>query len=263
MTLLQPMMVAALLASGLGAACCGTSRCRWPIGSGSTKRRVGGLVSIFAFIMIPAVFSAGFLTDHVGKQAVLVGGGALVFVRLVLLSLAQSYAAALAAVLLLGGGWSLLINVGNVLTPHAFPGGVARATNLANVYFGIGAFLTLAGHDRAGAASFLPLALLLLSAVTLTPAAASPSAWTFPSSGRPSLPKLAQPGQGRCRSHSLGVGSRFFCRHWKRPSPWTTSLSPGAAFVRGWPPLCCRPFGWRSCRAWRPRSLCRPVGKRP
>jgi fucose permease len=43
---------------------------------------------------------------------------------------------------LLGGAWSLLINVGNVLTPVAFPGSAAYATNLANVFFGLGAFLT-------------------------------------------------------------------------------------------------------------------------
>jgi hypothetical protein len=43
---------------------------------------------------------------------------------------------------LLGAAWSLLINVGNVLTPVAFPGSTAYATNLANVFFGLGAFLT-------------------------------------------------------------------------------------------------------------------------
>lgn len=47
---------------------------------------------------------------------------------------------------LLSAAWSAMINVGNVLTPIAFGGGdparIAFATNLANVFFGIGAFLT-------------------------------------------------------------------------------------------------------------------------
>src|SRR5205823_4033545 len=49
----------------------------------------------------------------------------------------------LAAVLMFGAAWSLLINVANVLTPPAFSTqDLAYATNLANAVFGLGAFLT-------------------------------------------------------------------------------------------------------------------------
>jgi fucose permease len=44
--------------------------------------------------------------------------------------------------MLLSAGWALLINVGNTLVPEAFPGTEAQANNFANVFFGLGAFLT-------------------------------------------------------------------------------------------------------------------------
>src|SRR5262249_22004215 len=102
----------------------------------------GGLVSLFGFVMIPVIFTAGFLTDHVGKQGVILAGAVLFAVSLALLAAARVYAVALAAVVLLGAAWSLLINVGNVLTPQTFPGSPAQAANLANVFFGLGAFVT-------------------------------------------------------------------------------------------------------------------------
>src|SRR5205085_10721875 len=131
--------------------------------------RVGGLVSMFGFIMMPVVLTAGFLTDLVGRQGVLVAGTLALSASLFLLARARGYLTALAAVLLLGAGWSFLINVGNVLTPVAFPGSPAQATNLANVFFGLGAFLTpllVAGLTR-----MLSLggALAVLGALVLTP----------------------------------------------------------------------------------------------
>src|SRR5688572_27447910 len=103
------------------------------------EARVGGLVSIFGFAMIPVILTAGFLTDLAGRQVVLIGGGVLLAASLALLAWARAYPAALAAVILMSTGWALLINAGNVLTPLAFGGSIAYATNLANVFFGIGA----------------------------------------------------------------------------------------------------------------------------
>jgi fucose permease len=142
MLLLQPMMIAALLVCGLGAALLGSIKLTLASRLEIDEGRVGGLVSLFGFIMIPVILSAGFVTDLVGRQVVFMSGCVLLALSLGLLALARSYLIALTGVVLLSCGWSLLVNVGNVLTPLAFPGGMAYATNLANVFFGLGAFLT-------------------------------------------------------------------------------------------------------------------------
>src|SRR5207237_8244329 len=94
---------------------------------------------------------------------------------LVVLGFARSYPPALLAVVLLSAGWSLMINVGNVLTPLAFQSEaaeakVAYATNLANVFFGLGAFLTpLAVAFLVRWLSF-STALVLLGLLSMVPA---------------------------------------------------------------------------------------------
>lgn len=145
MSLLQPMMVAALLVSGMGVALLGSFKVPLARRLQIDEARVGGLISVFGFTMIPVIFTAGLLTDWLGKQGVLMGGSVLFAASLFLLGRARNYPSALAAVVLLSGAWSLLINVGNVLVVPAFGGGgqsEAFATNLANVFFGLGAFLT-------------------------------------------------------------------------------------------------------------------------
>src|SRR6185436_14349793 len=90
----------------------------------------------------------GFLVDAAGKQAVLAGGFALLIAALVLLARLRSYPPALIAVLLLGTGWSALVNVLNVTSPPAFiaPGDTTTPTsyamNMGDFVFGLGAFLT-------------------------------------------------------------------------------------------------------------------------
>jgi len=98
-------------------------------------------------------------------------GSGLMACSLLGLALAKSYPPALLAVVLTSGGWSLLINVGNVLTPLTFGGDVAYATNLANVFFGMGAFFTpLVAAFLVRRLSFAT-ALILLGILTLIPAA--------------------------------------------------------------------------------------------
>jgi fucose permease len=145
MILLPTTMVLALLATGLGAALTGSIKVPLAARLRIDEARVGGLVSAFGFTLVPVIFTAGFLTDLVGRQVVLVGGSLLLAVSLVMLAVARSYLAALAAVIVLSAGWALMINVGNVLTPLAFPGRLSYSTNLANVFFGLGAFLTPLG----------------------------------------------------------------------------------------------------------------------
>jgi fucose permease len=172
MSLLQPMMIAALLVSGMGVALLGSVKLPLADRLKFDEGRVGGLVSLFGFVTTPVIFMAGFLTDLLGRQVTIMGGCLLLALSLGLLARARTYAVALVGVVLLSSGWSLLVNAGNALTPLAFPGGsTAYATNLANVFFGLGAFLTpLAATFLVRRISF-PAALTLLGALALVPAA--------------------------------------------------------------------------------------------
>ncbi|HEX3655313.1 MAG TPA: MFS transporter [Pirellulales bacterium] len=170
MSYLQATMILALLATGLGAALLGSVKVHLAARLRIDEARIGGLVSLFGFTLVPVIFTAGFLTDLVGRQVVLVGGSLLLAASLGLLAVARSYVAALVAVIVLSAGWALVINVGNVLTPLAFGGNsLAYATNLANVFFGLGAFLTpLAAAVLIRRLGFPP-ALYVLAAFCLLP----------------------------------------------------------------------------------------------
>jgi fucose permease len=171
MTLLQPMMVAALLVSGMGVAVLGSVKVPLARRLQIDEAKVGGLISIFGFTMIPVIFTAGFITDLAGKQVVLMAGSVLFAASLVALAFAGSYLPALFAVVLQSAGWSLLINVGNVLTPLAFVGEGAYPFNLANVFFGLGAFLTPMTVAFLVRQLSFSVALGILAVVSLIPAA--------------------------------------------------------------------------------------------
>src|SRR5687768_12157631 len=123
MILFQALMVAALLAMGMGIALLGSIKVDLARRLNIDEARVGGLISVFGFTIIPVVLSAGFVTDLFGREVVFVAGCLLMILSLAVLSQAKSYAQALVAVLALGAGWSAFVNVGNVLTPIAFAGG--------------------------------------------------------------------------------------------------------------------------------------------
>ncbi|HWC90975.1 MAG TPA: MFS transporter [Pirellulales bacterium] len=173
---LQATMILALLATGLGAALLGSVKVHLAARLRIDEARIGGLVSLFGCTLVPVIFTAGFLTDLVGRPVVLISGSLLLAASLGLLAVARSYAAALVAVIVLSAGWALVINVGNVLTPLAFGGNsLAYATNLANVFFGLGAFLTpLAAAILIRRLGF-PRALGLLAAFCLAPGLLAPS----------------------------------------------------------------------------------------
>jgi fucose permease len=142
MNLLLPMTIAGLLVTGMGLALLGSVKVSLARKLNIDEAKVGGLVSLFGFTMIPVILTAGFLTDLIGRQAVLVAGGVLMTVSLIVLARAKTYRGALLAVLLMSAAWSAQVNVINVLTPLAFEGSAAFAMNLGNVFFGMGAFLT-------------------------------------------------------------------------------------------------------------------------
>jgi fucose permease len=170
MNLLQPMMIAVLLIMGVGVALLGSIKVMLARRLQIDEARVGGMVSVFGFAMIPVIFTAGFLTDLIGRGTVLMAGSILMASSLFLLAQARRYLWAFAAALLLSAGWSLLANAGNVLVPLAFPGDVAQATNLGNVFFGLGAFLTPLLIVPLVRRTSLALTLSLLAVLALVPA---------------------------------------------------------------------------------------------
>lgn len=147
-SMLTLMQIAALVVAGMCHALLGSVKVPLARKLGIDEARVGGLVSVFGFTLIPMVLAAGFLVDWLGKQAVLSGGFVLLTVSLATLARLASYRAALLAVLLLGTGWSALVNVLNVTSPPAFlppadiPRRMAYAMNMGDFIFGMGAFLT-------------------------------------------------------------------------------------------------------------------------
>lgn len=146
--MLTLMQVAALGVAGMCHALLGSVKVPLARKLQIDEARVGGLVSVFGFTLIPMVLAAGFLVDLLGRQAVLGGGFILLIIALLILASQKSYSMALFAVLLLGCGWSGLVSVLNVTSPPAFlppeeiKERVTYAMNLGDFVFGMGAFLT-------------------------------------------------------------------------------------------------------------------------
>ena len=150
-TNLTLMQISALTVAGMCHALLGSVKVPLARKMQIDEARVGGLVSVFGFTLIPMVFAAGFLVDLIGvdgKQAVIGGGFAFVIVSLIMLARLKTYEVALLAVLLLGIGWSALVNVLNVTSPPAFlppeemVTRISYAMNMGDFIFGMGAFLT-------------------------------------------------------------------------------------------------------------------------
>ena len=142
MNLAIPTWIGGLLATGMGVALLGSVKVPLARRLQMDEARVGGLVSMFGFAMIPVMLVMGFLTDLLDKQAVVIAGSLLMAASLLVLAWSGRYWLALLAVLLLSIGWSALINVLNVLMQAAFGGTQTYAMNLGNFFFGFGAFLT-------------------------------------------------------------------------------------------------------------------------
>ena len=142
MALLIAMTAVVLLVGGMGAALLGSIKLALARKLEMDEARVGGLLSMFGLAMIPVILSAGFITDHVGKQPVVIGGCVLVAAALVVLGVARRYWAALVGIVLLSAGWSAIVNVINPVAVIAFGGSEAFSMNLACFCFGAGAFVT-------------------------------------------------------------------------------------------------------------------------
>jgi len=109
--------------------------------------KVGALVSAFGFTMIPMAFAAGIMADEIGRDLVMGIALGIMICSVLVLANAKTYTAAVIAVLLLGTGWSALVNVLNALQGPAFlpffgkDAPLSSAMNLGDFVFGAGAFV--------------------------------------------------------------------------------------------------------------------------
>ena len=112
------------------------------------ESRIGQLISVFGFTLIPMAFAAGYFADEVGRNPVVEVGFILVMLSVIVLATLKSYKMALVSILLLGTGWSALVNVLNALQGPAFLSredvkaeNLPFAMNLGDFIFGMGAFI--------------------------------------------------------------------------------------------------------------------------
>ncbi len=171
MNLLLPMTLASLVVTGMGVAILGSIKMPLASRLAIDEARVGGLVSVFGFVMSPVIFFSGFLTDAVGQRAVLLGGSLLMAISLAVLARSRDYWTGFVAVIISSAGWAAMVNANNTLIPLSFPGDMARANNLANVFFGAGAFLTPLAVSTLLRRTSFAAALSILAAVAALPIA--------------------------------------------------------------------------------------------
>lgn len=106
--------------------------------------KAGALFSAVMLSCLVASLIVGPLTDILGYRLIAIIGFGLSGVSVWLLSLARSYRAALISCLVLGVAAMCVNTVGNVLGPTILFSGQypARASNLLNIFFGMGTLLT-------------------------------------------------------------------------------------------------------------------------
>ena len=146
-TYLTTMQVAALSIAGMCHALLGSIKVPLARQLDIDESRVGGLVSVFGFTLIPMAFAAGIFADSFGRDTVLVVGFVLLILSVLVLAHLKSYRMAVLSVLLLGTGWSALVNVLNATQGPSFlpldeiAERLSYAMNLGDFVFGMGAFL--------------------------------------------------------------------------------------------------------------------------
>jgi fucose permease len=176
-----------------------------------------------------AMLLVGPLLDRFGHRSVLVAGFLTVAVAIEMFARAGRPATAFLAAAVLGVGGSCVNAGGNTLLPALNPGNPAAASNLGNVFFGLGAFVVpfVAGFlfDRAGYARAVRV-FALAAGLAAIPAALAP----YPRVGSgfdlaAALGLVANPAV-------LLAGLALFCYIGLEVSAasWTTTFLKGAGF---------------------------------
>jgi fucose permease len=108
------------------------------------RGRFGTLISYFMFTCMVLSLVIGVVTDRIGYRPVALLGFGAASLSIFLLARSRTYAAAVPCCFLLGFGAMALNTAGNTLIPVILFGGKnpAAASNLGNVFFGLGLFLT-------------------------------------------------------------------------------------------------------------------------
>ena len=147
-TYLTTMQVTALAIAGMCHALLGSVKVPLARQLEIDESRVGGLVSVFGFTLIPMAFAAGIFADSWGRNTVIACGCVLLILSVIVLANLKSYRMAVLSVLLLGAGWSALVNVLNATQGPAFlveadisKQNLPYAMNLGDFIFGMGAFV--------------------------------------------------------------------------------------------------------------------------
>lgn len=106
--------------------------------------KFGSLISSFFFSAVIASLIVGVLLDSIGFGPVAIAGFVLVTLVIFLLARGKTYGAVMGAAVLLGFAAMALNTAGNTMAPIVLFGGEnpAAASNLGNVFFGLGLFLT-------------------------------------------------------------------------------------------------------------------------
>ncbi|MCJ7778879.1 MAG: MFS transporter [Sedimentisphaerales bacterium] len=106
--------------------------------------KFGSLISAFMFTCLIASLITGVVVDKIGYKPVAIFGFIATAACIFILARGKTYGAALLPCLLLGFGAMALNTAGNTLIPAVLFGGKnpAAASNLGNVFFGLGLFVT-------------------------------------------------------------------------------------------------------------------------
>lgn len=106
--------------------------------------KFGSMISAFMFACLIASLIVGVVTDKIGYQPVAIFGFVATALCIFVFANAKTYTAALLPCVLLGFGAMALNTAGNTLIPRVLFNGEnpAAASNLGNVFFGLGLFLT-------------------------------------------------------------------------------------------------------------------------
>jgi fucose permease len=145
---LTSMQIAALSIAGMCHALLGSIKVPLARQLEIDEARVGGLASVFGFTIIPMAFATGILADAWGRNEVVATGCLLMIVSVIVLAHLKTYRAAIVSILLLGTGWSALVNVLNPMQGPAFlsidainKANLPFAMNLGDFIFGVGALV--------------------------------------------------------------------------------------------------------------------------
>ncbi len=102
--------------------------------------RIGRMIMVWQFTTLAVTIFVGPLIDRIGHRWIAVAGFLIVAAAILALSMARTPAGAFLGCAFLGVGGSCVNAVGNTLLPALNPANPAAASNLGNVFFGLGAF---------------------------------------------------------------------------------------------------------------------------